>query len=486
MSSDEANDAAFRDRLLADPRLAPVLSDPARFRAQVLLTEVAETSGAGTEACPQRRHTRLRRYAFRADAEYFYPASTVKLFGAIAACVTLRELARAHPGLDKDTPLAFGARPREADDVPTEKENENENEVTTMRAELAKLFLTSDNRAFNRCFDLCGPSGIRRWTDRHVPGEDVRVVHRLFDDARDGGDEGSDGTELPEVWAKPPGERGGETRWVRVLPKRKDACCFEEDTSRVPRDASYYRIGTSLYRARDGGGDVSYGPGGLDCVAKNRCSLRALQRAALVLARPDLVGDERDERDKRDGGGENTRAMTALHPDDRACILQCATAFPRDAAACGVADAEYLARAAETPDAYPKFFLPGIRSALRRAGGRAAPRYAATVTNKLGRAYGCSVDNAHVRVVRVDEEADETDEMDDARDVRDDETETPETEPSRAFREFFLAVAVQTNANGVVNDDAYEYDAVADPFLEAVAEVAATFVWDPERGHGNL
>jgi hypothetical protein len=113
MSSDEANDAAFRERLLSDPRLSPVLSDPARFRAQVLLTEVVETSGAGTEACPSRGHTRLRRHAFRADAEYFYPASTVKLFGAIAACVALRELAQAHPGLDKDTPLAFGACPRE-------------------------------------------------------------------------------------------------------------------------------------------------------------------------------------------------------------------------------------------------------------------------------------------------------------------------------------------------------------------------------------
>jgi hypothetical protein len=32
-----------------------------------------------------------------------------------------------------------------------------------------------------------------------------------------------------------------------------------------------------------------------------------------------------------------------------------------------------------------------------------------------------------------------------------------------------------------VNDDAYEYEAVADPFLEAVAEVAAKFAWDPKR-----
>ena len=519
MSSDEANDAAFRDRLLADPRLAPVLSDPARFRAQVLLTEVVETSVAGTEACPQRRHTGLRRHAFRADAEYFYPASTVKLFGAIAACVTLRELARAHSGLDKDTPLAFGARPREASDVGT-TENENEiDEITTLRAELAKLFLTSDNRAFNRCFDLCGPSGIRRWTARHVPGEDVRVTHRLFDDvnardeARD--ERTKDGSELPEVWAKlivGARDKKGEKRWVRVLPRRKDECRFEETRASPSKDASYYTIGASVYRAPPHAGDgvslrdgdfseqrhsVSVTPGGLDCFAKNRCSLRALQRAALVLARPDLapLGEDANASEGdviggvegiHPGGGErctDTRATTttALHPDDRAFLLRCAASFPRDAAALcgGAADAAYLARAAETPDAFPKFFLPGIRRALRRAAGRDAARYEETVTNKLGRAYGFSVDNAHVRVVRLGDEAGGTDETDDPRDGA--AEKTGKTETRSAFREFFLAVAVQTNANGVVNDDAYEYDAVADPFLEAVAEVAATFAWDPDR-----
>ena len=101
----------------------------------MLLTEVVETSGAGTEACPSRGHTRLRRHAFRADAGS-YPASTVKLFGAIAACVALRELARAHPGLDKDTPLAFGACPREAD----ETETETGKQVTTWRSSSRSCF----------------------------------------------------------------------------------------------------------------------------------------------------------------------------------------------------------------------------------------------------------------------------------------------------------------------------------------------------------
>ena len=477
MSSDEANDAAFRERLLSDPRLSPVLSDPARFRAQVLLTEVVETSGAGTEACPSRGHTRLLRHAFRADAEYFYPASTVKLFGAIAACVALRELAQTHPGLDKDTPLAFGACPRE-DASKDETETETENEVTTLRAELAKLFLTSDNRAFNRCFDLCGPSGIRRWTARHMPGEDVRITHRLFDDAGDAGDADA-ASALPEVWAKPKPRGGGGGGWVRILEKRTDACRFEDDAPENDTHSTY-RVGSFLYRALEN--DVV--SGGLDCEKRNRCSLRALQRAALILARPDLVGFFERETLKENHETPRIREShqhkfgcqaTSLHPEDRAFLLRCAAAAPRDAAALGVTDAAYLRRARSVPDAYPKFFLPGIRRALlARAGPLAGPqapgRYAPTVTNKLGRAYGFSVDNAHVRVdTAVDPDA-----------ARGDEA-CGRTSTGMCFREFFLAVAVETNANGVVNDDAYEYEETADPFMEAVAEVAAKFVWDPER-----
>jgi hypothetical protein len=499
MSSDEADDAAFRELLLADPRLAPVLSDAARFRAQVLLTEVVETSGAGTEACPHSRHTRLRRHAFRADAEYFYPASTVKLFGAIAACVALRELARAHPGLDKDTPLAFGAAPR-GDDVPNETEHEAtaknthstaSRDVTTLRAELAKLFLVSDNRAFNRCFDLCGPSGIRRWTARHIPGEDVRVTHRLFDDAGEAKQSEARGAELPEVWARLVNPNGDEG-WVRVLERRRDECRFEEERSPLlfakgrasyGRDSRAYRVGSSVRRAQEG--DVV--AGGLDCVAKNRCSLRALQRAALVLARPDLVHLDQRHEDFTAERGKNDdfticSTTSSLHPEDRECILLCAAAAPRDAAACGVTAAADIRRSEAKPDEYNKFFLPGIRRALRERVAESGSNdpsvsyvdtYRPVVTNKLGRAYGFSVDNAHVRVdvVRsVDPNGEKRKKIDDD-DDDDDER----------FREFFLAVAVETNENGVVNDDAYEYEAVADPFLEAVAEVAAKFAWDPKR-----
>ena len=260
MSSDEANDAAFRERLLSDPRLSPRLSDPRGSARRCCSPRWSRHPARGRGA--RRGHTAAQARV-PADASTS-PASTVKLFGAIAACVALRELARAHPGLDKDTPLAFGACPREAD----ETETETENEVPTLRSELAKLFLTSDNRAFNRCFDLCGPSGIRRWTARHLPGEDVRITHRLFDDAGEAG-EADAASALPEVWADPKRAAAAAAAVGFDLEKRTDACRFEDDCENDDsnrRASSTYRVGSFLYRALEK--DVVSGAG---LRKRNRC-----------------------------------------------------------------------------------------------------------------------------------------------------------------------------------------------------------------------
>ena len=73
------------------------------------------------------------------------------------------------------------------------------------------------------------------------------------------------------------------------------------------------------------------------------------------------------------------------------------------------------------------------------------------VTNKLGRAYGFTADNARIA-------------------------------DARTGRAFYLAAAVETSANGVVNDDAYEYETIADPFMEHLAETVTKWVWgDPGK-----
>ena len=46
-----------------------------------------------------------------------------------------------------------------------------------------------------------------------------------------------------------------------------------------------------------------------------------------------------------------------------------------------------------------------------------------------------------------------------------------------AGRSFFLAAALYTNADGILNDDQYEYETVALPFLAALGEAVAKTLW---------
>ncbi len=68
------------------------------------------------------------------------------------------------------------------------------------------------------------------------------------------------------------------------------------------------------------------------------------------------------------------------------------------------------------------------------------------VYDKIGRAYGFSVENAYL-------------------------------EDTRTGRGCFLAIVLYTNPDGVLNDDRYGYEELADPFLDGVGEVVARAVF---------
>jgi hypothetical protein len=93
---------------------------------------------------------------------------------------------------------------------------------------------------------------------------------------------------------------------------------------------------------------------------------------------------------------------------------------------------------AEFPDAYAKFVLPGLRRVL--------PAGRFEIYDKTGQAYGFTTENAWV----VDR---------------------------ATGRSFFLAATLYTNADGVLNDDRYEYEEVAEPFLADLGEAVARWLW---------
>ena len=82
-------------------------------------------------------------------------------------------------------------------------------------------------------------------------------------------------------------------------------------------------------------------------------------------------------------------------------------------------------------ETYNKFFIHGKDTVVNNRNIR--------VYNKLGQAYGTSIDNGYIRNYQDDVE-------------------------------FFLTATIYTNKNNIINDNVYEYDETAIPFLAKLSQ----------------
>lgn len=327
----------------------------------------------------------------RLGAEYFYPASTVKLFAAVAALERLAELRReTGQPLDLDTPLVrhplfAGEELEEAD--PTNLAGGR----ITVRHEIRKLFLVSDNRAFNRLYELVGQDRLAASLARAgLAGG--RIVHRL-DEARSE----EENRRFPRI------DLAG-TGFVHTVPPR----------AAPPLPPAPSIAGLTAGHAHLAGGALVPEP--FDFSAKNRFPLAELQRGLCMVVRPDV-----------DCGGPGF----VLSHADREVLVEAMRQLPRESP-------NPVYEAADYPDAYVKFVLPGLRRVL--------PADRLAVHDKTGQAYGFTTENAWI----VDR---------------------------ATGRSFFLAATLYTNADGVLNDDRYEYAEVAEPFLADLGEAVARWLW---------
>jgi hypothetical protein len=391
-ATDHAADRAadpIRDILTSTPRLAALVERAAELRLQAVLG----TLEPGADGRP-----RLVQHTYRAGAEYFYPASTVKLFAAIAALERLDEIAR-ETGLDigADTPLVY--HPLFEGETLEDRDSTNgDGGAITVRHEIRKLFLVSDNAAFNRLYELVGQDGLAA-SLRRAGIRDARIVHRL-----------SEARSVEENRRYPRIDLVGPD-FVHTLPERAS-----EPIAALASAPPGIEVGTA-YLVED---QRVEGP--MDFSTKNAIPLVELQRGLCKLVRPDVDC----------GGGE----PFALEDDDRAFVLEAMRLLPRESANPTYAPSEY-------PDDYVKFLLPGLRRALGERGF--------TLYDKSGQAYGFTTDNAYVVEKGVAEGKD--------------------------ARSFFLAATLYTNDDGVLNDDAYDYEAKAVPFFADLGEATARRLW---------
>lgn len=331
--SARAQGAAVNDDLASwlaqEPeRFGRFLEDPKRFRLQVLVGEVRGGAGKG------RAH--LVRHGFRVDAEYFYPASAVKLCAAAAALEKWGELSdEAGRGLNMMTPVCFGplspaypGDPRSPDGGPL-----------TLDFLLRAALIVSDNDAFNRLYDFVGRDELnqRMW---RAGAATARIRHRL--DVALSEDENR---RTPAVELK---SSGAPVR----LPEVEGALALE--APRLP--------GLRVGAARIEGERRVEGP--KDFSRKNRISLLDLQNLLAAALRPDL------------GAGVELR----LSPDCRSALAR---------ALCGSAG-DLRSSTFEGEEFSEARFRPALQGVAR-----VLPRARIEAFGKSGLAYGFQVENAY-------------------------------------------------------------------------------------------
>lgn len=147
------------------PNLIPVLANP-ELQAQVIYTQIDRTKG---------NQPRFRHFYYGVQPDrYYYPASTVKLPVAVLALQKLHELNIA--GLDLNTTMiteaAFSGQ------TPIYNDPTSEDGRPTIAQYVKKIFLASDNDAFNRLYEFLGQEYINK--KLHEMGYDsAQIFHRL-------------------------------------------------------------------------------------------------------------------------------------------------------------------------------------------------------------------------------------------------------------------------------------------------------------------
>ena len=148
------------------PYFNHILQSPDSFRVQIIYTQIDRRKN--------NKPVFTNHYFNNNTSQYFYPASTVKLPVALLALQRLNELKK--KGIDKNTSMITEAA--------HSKQTAVYNDPTSADGKpgighyIKKIFLVSDNDAYNRLYEFLGPAYINN--QLHKKGyENTEIIHRL-------------------------------------------------------------------------------------------------------------------------------------------------------------------------------------------------------------------------------------------------------------------------------------------------------------------
>jgi len=278
----------------------------------------------------------FKTYYFNTDpADYFYPASTVKLPVALLALQRLHELRL--PGLDRNSSMITEAA--WSGQTPVYNDPATPDGRPTVAQYVKKILLVSDNDAFNRLYEFLGQEYIN---DRlHKMGyEDAEILHRL------------------DIFLAP-----DENRHTNPLKFFDPAGKILYGQPMQYNETKYSQRNDSLASAYISGGQLVNHA--MNFSGKNRISLDDLTNILKSVLFPAAVP---------------ARQRFNLAPDDYKFVRQYMSQFPGENI--------YPAYDSSYNDAYVKFLLYGTEKGKLPKTLR--------IFNKVGDAYGCLTDVAYV------------------------------------------------------------------------------------------
>jgi len=317
----------FLEELLrkhASPQLLHVLDNPDSFRYQLIYTKIDGR--------------KFSNYYYRNNAqEYFNPASTVKLPVALLALEKVHELERY--GIDKYSPMLTDSS--YSGQLTVHTDSTAANGLPSIAQYVKRIFLISDNDAYNRLYEFLGQDYIHQRL-REMGYKDIRIPRRFMPLSED---------------------ENRHTNQIRFLGKDgKVAYTQPAAASTVQFDFSKpVFIGKGHWDAHD---SLINTP--MDFTRHNNLPLQELQQLLQHVIFPERVRPEKKFR---------------LTADDYAFLYQYMSEYPSESTHPTYDTTEYF-------DSYTKFFF-------FKAGRGRIPSYIRSF-NKPGWSYGFLTDDAYI------------------------------------------------------------------------------------------
>lgn len=322
-------DAFLKDILEAHPAyFQKIIENKDEFRLQIIYSRIDRDA---------KNQPTFTDYHYNVSPDlYFYPASTVKMPVALLALQRLRELNV--PGLNKESTMLTGAA--------YSGQNEVYNDPTTIDGRpsvghyVKKIFLVSDNDAYNRLYEFLGQEYINTQLQK-MGFKNTEIIHRLE-------------RVLNE-------DQNRHTNPIRFLGEEGKGIY---DQPMAFNTKPYQDRNDHLGRAYMKGGNLIQGP--MDFSKKNRFVLEDLHGVVRSILFPESVSAEK---------------RFKITEEDKRFVWQYMSQFPGETAYPSYSQPDYW-------DAYCKFLYWGSEK-------QPLPK-TFRIFNKVGDAYGFLIDAAYI------------------------------------------------------------------------------------------